>query len=100
MQTSDTAERAMVAIGKLAQQRLRARRIVLFGSRARGEHRPTSDIDLMIDTDATDAAWARFCADVADLAPTLLHIDLVRADRMDADLRDQIAREGRELHVS
>ena len=70
------------------------RRVVLFGSRARGDHRPRSDVDLALDAPGlADADWLRLHAD-ADDARTLYHVDLVRLDRVPDRLRQRIEREG------
>ena len=52
-----------------------AQKLVLFGSRARGDHRPSSDIDLAVYGMPEDNR-SRFWAEVEDL-PTLLDFDLV-----------------------
>ncbi len=53
----------------------RAGKLILFGSRARGDHSPSSDIDLAI-CGMPEENRARFWSDV-DALPTLLSIDLV-----------------------
>ncbi|MEH8154834.1 nucleotidyltransferase domain-containing protein [Aeromonas caviae] len=54
--------------------------IWLFGSRARGDHRERSDIDLAIECpDASEAQWQQVLA-IIDEADTLLPIDCVRLD--------------------
>lgn len=70
-------------------------RVVLFGSRARGEHRPKSDIDLAY----MGGDGVRFALDVEDEVPTLLGIDLVDLDGPVSDeLRASVARDGRLLY--
>ncbi len=55
-----------------------AEKLMLFGSRARGTHRPTSDIDLAVfGLDSTHAR--RLYLALEDL-PTLLQFDLVCVD--------------------
>lgn len=54
--------------------------IYLFGSRARGEHRERSDIDLAIlCPDASESDWQSILR-VVDDADTLLPIDCVRLE--------------------
>lgn len=66
-------------------------RVVLFGSRARGQHRPKSDIDLAI----SGGDQARFALDVEEQAPTLLQFDFVNMDGpISQELRDRVAAEG------
>ena len=74
-------------------------RVVLFGSRARGDHGTRADIDLAIECPtAAMKDWARLWAMVDD-APTLLAIDLVRLDEAPLELREEIEREGVTLYV-
>lgn len=68
--------------------------VVLFGSRARGDHRERSDIDLaVLCPDASSRDWFAM-TDIVDEARTLLKIDLVRYDRMEQEFRDEIDLEG------
>jgi predicted nucleotidyltransferase len=73
-------------------------RIVLFGSRARGDAMPRSDIDLAIACPRADPKIWSDIVEAADEAPTLLQIDLVRTDTAPPELLAEIAREGRVLY--
>jgi predicted nucleotidyltransferase len=75
-------------------------RAVVYGSRAKGNHRPGSDIDLALDAPAL--AWSEFLQIEQEIDDLLLpyHVDLSRlADIEDGPLRDHIARVGRVLWV-
>ncbi len=70
-------------------------KIILFGSRARGDYKRTSDIDLAI--------WggnaARFRADIDEEVSTLLSFDIVNMDgSVQEELVDSIKREGKVLY--
>jgi len=65
METSD----AIRAIVREASRSLVLRRALLFGSRARGDARTASDIDLAFEHDSTDAEWAAFVNRMSDEAP-------------------------------
>lgn len=73
-----------------------ARRVILFGSRARGANQPRSDIDLAVEG----------CPDFAALEDrlqnelwSLLRLDVVNLDdRVSDTLRAEIARDGRVLY--
>jgi len=85
------------ALGWLTE-RLRAipevDRIVLFGSRARGEARDRSDIDLAVWAPGGDwRTWDRVRSTV-EQAPTLLRVDVIRLDQASPEFRDEIFREG------
>ena len=69
-------------------------RIVLFGSRARGDNRNNSDIDLAVFPAPEFNSTGHFSSDVEDLE-TLLKIDLVFVDAYtEAALLERIHREG------
>lgn len=89
----------MSKINELYQQiaeigrRFGASRIVLFGSRARGDHRERSDIDLAV-YDLPQKSWSDF-EDAIDALPTLLSFDLVDMSRsVSPELRANIERDG------
>lgn len=82
---------------------LRARpeveRIVLFGSRARGDNAERSDVDLAI---AAPTATRRQWSDIMELAEnarTLLMIDVVRLEKAPVELRAEIERCGYEVYA-
>jgi len=73
-------------------------RVWLFGSRARGDAGPRSDIDLAIEAPgASRPRWLALEADIED-SDTLLHIDLVRWDEASEGLRERILAEGEVLY--
>ena len=70
-------------------------RIVLFGSRARGDALEASDFDLaFVLNDETKKKWPRFLADVGELPLTLRRVDYVAWHEANDDLRKQILAEG------
>ena len=70
-------------------------KVILFGSRARGDHRRTSDIDLAV----VGGDFARFALDVDEETSTLLEYDIVDMSReMQDELRQSIMREGKILY--
>ena len=65
--------------------------VILFGSRARGDYRERSDIDLAVSGGNT----AAFALDVDELTDTLLRFDIVDLDgRVQPELLESIRREG------
>ena len=84
------SERLLCEIIALAKRR-GLERVVLFGSRARGDYRETSDIDLAVSGGDVDA----FAIDVEEEAQTLLCFDVVNLDgSVQRELLESIAREG------
>jgi predicted nucleotidyltransferase len=74
------------------------RRVILFGSRARGTAAERADVDLAIEAPGASARqWLDLLAELDD-APTLLSIDAVRLEEAPAPLRSRIAAEGRVLY--
>ncbi len=66
-------------------------KVILFGSRARGDYRKTSDIDLA----ASGGDIPLFALDVDDKTWTLLKFDVVNLDRpIKKELKESIEREG------
>lgn len=66
-------------------------KVILFGSRARGDCRKRSDIDLAIQGGDT----LRFSLDVEEKVPTLLFFDVVDLDAsVQPELLESIKREG------
>lgn len=78
-------------------QKYHAEKIVLFGSRARGDNRERSDIDLAV-YDMPEQNRPLFWSDVDDL-PTLLKFDLVHITaHTDLALAQVIEKEGVTLY--
>lgn len=73
-----------------------ARRVVLFGSRARGTNQPRSDIDLAVEG-CPD--FDRLSDRLQDELWSLLRVDVVNLDAdVSEELRREIARDGRVLY--
>jgi len=69
-------------------------KVVLFGSRARGDFRRESDIDLAVSGGNAE----RFSLDADEMTSTLLKYDVVNLDRpLRPELREAIEREGKVL---
>lgn len=70
-------------------------RVVLFGSRARGDYKKTSDIDLAV----TGGNITLFTLDVEEETSTLLSFDVVNLDgSVQEELRKSIEQEGKLLY--
>lgn len=66
-------------------------KVILFGSRARGDYYKTSDIDLAM----IGGNQARFALDVEEYTSTLLKYDIVSLDgTVQKELRSSIEKEG------
>jgi len=70
-------------------------RVILFGSRARGEAREDSDYDLAFDFPSERRLfWLRFVTAADDLPFTLRPTDLVAWYEASSELQERIKREG------
>ena len=69
-------------------------RVISFGSRARGDHRERSNVDLAVDAPGVSRVdWLRLKVD-ADEARTLFHVELVRLEEAPTRLKASIDRGG------
>lgn len=70
-------------------------KVILFGSRARGDYKKTSDIDLAV----CGGKFSAFSLDTDEETSTLLKFDFVNLDgQVQSELREAIEREGRVLY--
>ena len=75
------------------------KKVILFGSRARGDERERSDIDIaVVGPEITEKEWLALQGYVDEEAETLLSIDLVRYESAPNHLKVRIAREGITLY--
>lgn len=77
-----------------ARRSLALKRVVLFGSRARGDARESSDYDLAFEHGSTDAQWCAFVNRTQDEALTLSDLDLLDWRQASPALRERVRREG------
>lgn len=69
-------------------------KIILFGSRARGDHEERSDIDLAIDAEVSEYTWDQICSYIEEEAETLLPFDFIWLQHTSEALRKRINQEG------
>ena len=81
-------------IEKIAIQ-ARPKKIVLFGSRARGNARENSDFDLcVIDKTCSESIWAELVVGLEIEPWTLFKVDLVEFEKVSPELQESIKHEG------
>ncbi len=96
MSMSDTGikEKVICEIQELAC-RHRLKKVILFGSRARGDYRRTSDIDLAV----SGGNIAGFSLDIEEEISTLLKFDIVDLDgAVQPELLREIEKDGRMVY--
>lgn len=87
-------EEVLEEIKKLAKK-YEIEKVILFGSRARGDYKRTSDIDLAV----KGGDIPRFSLDVDEETSTLLKYDIVDLDgHVQQELLESIENEGRVLY--
>lgn len=96
MEKTGIKPQVLTEISELAQ-RYNLKRVILFGSRARGDYRRTSDIDLAV----TGGNIAGFALDVEEETSTLLKFDVVNLDlSVQRELLESIRKEGIVIYES
>lgn len=76
-------------------EKYKVEKVILFGSRARGDFRRTSDIDLAV----KGGDFINFSLDVDEETSTLLMFDFVDLNRsIQQELRENIEKEGRIIY--
>lgn len=82
-----------------AKNLLDPEKIILFGSRARGDARETSDFDLaFVIATEREKDWPRFVCHVQEEPFTLHKLDLVNWSEASESLREKILQEGITLY--
>lgn len=72
------------------------KKVILFGSRARGDNRPTSDIDLAV----CGGNVVEFRMDINEKTSTLLEVDVIDVSNgVSKQLKENIKREGIEIYA-
>ena len=76
-------------------KKYQVKKVILFGSRARGDFKEKSDIDLAV----KGGDFARFSLDVNEETTTLLKFDIINLDeKIRQELKDSIQKEGKILY--
>ena len=90
MEKTGIRQQVLNEISSLAQK-YHVQKVILFGSRARGDFKRTSDIDLAV----KGGEFERFALDVNEETSTLLEYDIVDLGRNpQTELLESIEREG------
>lgn len=77
----------------------KVQKVILFGSRARGDNFPRSDIDLAVETSHADYREWSAIEEIIEETPSLLEFDLIRLDKAPDYLKEEILREGITLYA-
>lgn len=90
------------SVQKIIQEmidQLAPEKIILFGSRARGDFRENSDFDIAVVLPANQSSnFTKFSVDLNEEAKTLFQIDLVELNKLDNNYQNNIKREGKIIY--
>jgi len=94
-----TDEEILKAIPKIVKKYLPDARVILYGSRARGDYKPNSDFDIAVDNKgrAVESATIYLIREELDNLPTLKSFDVVDLNSVSEEFRKLILKEGIEL---
>ncbi len=77
------------------------RSIVLFGSRARGDHRTNSDFDIaVLGRSCSSPMWHKLISEISESNNSLYAIDLVEFESLPKGHQEKIQTEGKMLYES
>lgn len=94
------ADKAIQSMLDIFSRHPAVRRVDLFGSRARGDHRPNSDIDLVVWGELDRREMNALAAELEEL-PIPWNVDIERfEDIAHAPLREEIERTGKTLFLA
>ena len=74
------------------------KKIILFGSRARGDYKKNSDIDIAVDLDL-DFREKRKLKEKIDLISGLYSVDLIFLNEMEEEFKNKVLKEGKKLYA-
>lgn len=76
-------------------RKYKVKKVILFGSRARGDFKEKSDIDLAVQ----GGDFVRFMLDVNEETSTLLSFDIINLDeKIQSELKETIKKEGKVIY--
>ena len=77
------------------------KKIILFGSRARGTHRENSDFDIaIVQKNCSEEDWTKILVYLSTETLTLHKVDLAEYELLAQDYRNNIQKEGKTLYES
>ncbi len=73
---------------------VRPKKIIIYGSRARGDFKRTSDIDIAIECDDDTNETGILNEILNEDIPTLLKCEIINLEKVETKLKDEVIREG------
>lgn len=94
----EQVEALLEKIVAILRETLHPARILLFGSRSKGEARPYSDFDIAVAGADLDLRKERVVKEKLDEGLGIYTVDVIDLDRVEEDFRDLVLRTGRVLY--
>jgi len=95
-----TDEEIIKSVVEIIKKHIPDARVILFGSRAKGENRPTSDFDFAIDLKEKISPKVKFeILDEIEELPTLKMIDIVYLNEVDEEFKKIILATGKVMET-
>ncbi|MFD1851711.1 nucleotidyltransferase domain-containing protein [Oceanobacillus bengalensis] len=92
-------QRLIEQLFKIGQRIDTIEKIVLFGSRAVGDHTEKSDIDLaFVAPNMTKREWTEFTFTLEEELDTLLFLDMIKYEDAQEELKEEIRKDGKILY--
>ncbi len=79
-------------------RQLNPKKIILFGSRARGDNRENSDFDIAVSGAIAPETWSKLIVDLEELNFSLYKIDFVQLEQLSNAYVSNIEREGKIIY--
>jgi predicted nucleotidyltransferase len=77
---------------------LKPEKLILFGSRARGDHRENSDFDIAVLGVDASAKWTEVNVSLLEKNFSLYPVDLVQLEKLGPDYQRNIQKEGKVIY--
>ena len=96
---SDREKQILQKVTEILETELHPKKIILFGSRAKGKFRKHSDFDFAIDTVEPDNISRRKLSEKIESISGLYKIDIVFLENVDRDFKKIIINSGKVLYA-
>jgi len=90
------SEKLLENIVDAVRDHAQVKRIILYGSRARGNYAPTSDIDIAVELDSS--AHSLLKSEIEEQIRTLLRVDIVDLSKVPQHVKNEILTTGVTLY--
>lgn len=79
-------------------EKVHPEQVILFGSRARSDHRENSDFDMAVKGSVDAGTWTQLQVELDEIAVSLYPVDLVLYEDLGEDYKNNIQAEGKVIY--